>query len=133
MAIGGVSRYLSLTTAGSLTKASFGAVSGVVVEVTHSIPSGFIPLVATQPAGSAGATTPSKFCANAVLHGPAVGVGDATVAVGVAVAVDVAVAVAVGVTVAVAVGVGLGGTVAVAVGVGDGVAGGPVMVMRPST
>ena len=101
MAIGGVSRYLSLTTAGSLTKASFGAVSGVVVEVTHRIPSGSIPLVATQPAGRAGATTPSKFSAAAVLHGPAVGVGDGVppkVAVGVAVAVAVGVGLGVGVT-----------------------------------
>src|SRR5439155_13046807 len=113
----GVSRRLSLTTAGSLTKASFGGVSGVVVEVTHTIPSGFIALAATHPAGKAGAVTPSKLSFNTV---PAhVGDGDGvppTVAVAVAVAVDVAVAVAVGVTVAVAVGVGLGGTVAVAVG-----------------
>src|SRR5438105_6767064 len=98
IAMFGVSRRLSLTTAGSFTKASFGAVSGVVVEVTHKIPSGFIALAATQPAGKAGAVTPSKLSFNTV---PAhVGDGDAvppTVAVVVAVAVAVAVGVAVGV------------------------------------
>src|SRR5436190_9319225 len=82
----GVSSRLSLTTAGSFTKASFGAVSGVVVEVTHKIPSGFMALAATQPAGNAGAVTPSKFSLKTVPpHG--VPVGDP---------VDVAVAVGVG-------------------------------------
>ena len=95
MAMEGVSRYLSLTVAGSSTNASLGAVSGVVVEVTQS-GAGPAPLVATQPAGRAGATTPSKFSVNAVLQGPPVAVGD-------------------GATVAVAVGVG--GGVPVAVGV----------------
>ena len=62
----GVSRRLSLTVAGSSTNASLGAVSGVVVEVTHS---GAAPaaLVATQPAGKAGAVTPSKFSVNVVV------------------------------------------------------------------
>src|SRR5436189_4435359 len=91
----GVSSRLSLTTAGSFTNASFGAVSGVVVEVTHKIPSGFITLAATQPAGNAGAVTPSKFSLKTV---PAHGLP-------------------VAVAVAVAVGVGDGG-VPVAVGVG---------------
>src|SRR5436190_458255 len=86
----GVSRCLSLTTAGSFTNASFGAVSGVVVEVTHKIPSGFMTLAATQPAGNAGAVTPSKFSLKTVpAHGlpvavavaVAVGVGDGGVPV----------------------------------------------------
>src|ERR1700681_4584621 len=96
----GVSSRLSLTTAGSFTKASFGAVSGVVVEVTHKIPSGFMALAATQPAGNAGAVTPSKLSFNTVLlHGDTVAV---------AVAVAVAVVVGLGVTgVPVAVGVGV--------------------------
>ena len=94
----GVSRYLSLTTAGSLTNASLGAESGVMVEVTQKIASGLIALVATQPAGRAGATTLSKFSANAVLQGPGLGVGGG---------VPVAVAVAVAVTVAVGVGEGV--------------------------
>src|ERR1044071_4750207 len=98
----GVSRSLSLTTPGSLTNASFGAVSGVVVEVTHKIPSGLMALAATQPVGNAGAVTASKFSLKTVpVH----------------VGVPVAVAVAVGVDVNVAVGVGEGG-VPVAVGVG---------------
>src|SRR5438552_9563177 len=92
----GVSRRLSLTTAGSLTKASFGAVSGVVVEVTHNIPSGFMALAATHPAGKAGAVTPSKFSLKEP-HGVGVGVGGTvTVAVGVGDGVPVEVAVAVG-------------------------------------
>ena len=77
--------------------------------MTHNIPSGFMALAATHPAGSAGAVTPSKFSLKEP-HGVGVGVGG---------------------TVDVAVGDGVGGTVAVAVGVGDGVSGGPVMVMRP--
>ena len=70
----GVSRRLSLTVAGSSIKASLGAVSGVVVEVTQS---GAAPaaLAATQPAGRAGAVTPSKFSLKTVpAHGVAVGV-----------------------------------------------------------
>src|SRR5436190_22007282 len=88
MAILGVSRSLSVTTAGSSIKASLGAVSGVVVVVTHS---GAPPvaLVATQFADSAGAVTPSKFSFNTVpAHGVplavavAVGVGVPGVGVG---------------------------------------------------
>ena len=92
IAIFGVSRRLSVTTAGSSIKASLGAVSGVVVEVTHR---GAPPaaLLATQPAGNAGAVTPSKFSLKEE-HGEGDGVE---------------------------VGVGVGGTVAVAVGVGEGV------------
>src|SRR5436190_17006693 len=86
MAILGVSRSLSVTTAGSSIKASLGAVSGVVVVVTHS---GAPPvaLVATQFAGRAGAVTPSKFSFNTVpAHGVPVGVAEgATVEVAVAV------------------------------------------------
>src|SRR5947207_914306 len=90
MAIFGVSRRLSLTLAGSLTKASLGAVSGMVVEVTHS-GSGPEALVATQPAGKAGVVTPSNSSLNTVGHG---------------VPVAEAVAVAVGVGVPLGVGVG---------------------------
>src|SRR4051794_13439807 len=93
----GVMRYLSVTTAGSSTKASLGAVSGVVVLVTHN-GAAPIALVATQPAGSAGAVTESKFSANeeqGVGEGVAVG-GMVAVGVGEGVPVDVAVAVGVG-------------------------------------
>src|ERR1700681_3914987 len=63
----GVLRYLSLIPSWSGMKASLGAVSGVTTEVTHRVgsPEAF---VATQPAGRAGAVTPSKFCANVVLQ-----------------------------------------------------------------
>src|SRR5947207_1639694 len=93
----GVARSLSVTTAGSSIKASLGAVSGVVVVVTHS---GAPPvaLVATQFAGRAGAVTPSKFSFNTVPPQ----LGDA---------VAVAVAVPAGVEVAVEVAVGVGETV----------------------
>src|ERR1043165_1703388 len=69
----GVSRSLSDTAAGSSINASLGAVSGVVVDVTHSgAPP--IALVATQPAGNAGAVTPSKFSFNTIpAHGVLVG------------------------------------------------------------
>jgi hypothetical protein len=61
----GESRRLSVTVVGSLTNASFGAVFGVVVEVTHNV----VPeaLVADHPAGMAGAVTPSKFSVNTVV------------------------------------------------------------------
>ena len=86
----GVSRSLSVTTAGSSINASLGGVSGVVVDVTH-IGAPPVALVATHPAGNAGAVTPSKFSFNAVpAHG--VPVGD-----GAGVPVEVAVAVGVGV------------------------------------
>src|SRR6478735_5154264 len=79
------------TPLGSGAKASLGAVSGVVVDVTHG---DSVPVAAVvQPAGSAGAVTPSKFSPQP--------------ATGVPVAVGVAVAVAVGVAVAVPVGVGV--------------------------
>ena len=122
-----------MTTFGSSINAVFGAVSGVVVDVSQS---GAAPtaLLATQPAGNAGAVTPSKFSFNTVAHGdpPAVAVAVAVlvavaVAVLVAVLVAVAVAVAVGVKVAVAVAV----DVAVAVGVALGEGLGPVIVIRP--
>jgi len=87
---------LSLTVAGSLIKASLGAVSGVVVEVTQSgaAPAAF---AATQPAGSAGATTPSKFSLKTMpVHGVGVGVGD-SVGVGVGDGVGVGVGVPLGI------------------------------------
>ena len=59
MKMPGLSRRLSLITAGSSAKASFGAVSDVVVEVTQS-GAGPCALVATQPAGRAGAITLSN-------------------------------------------------------------------------
>jgi hypothetical protein len=63
------------TPAGSGANASFGAVSGVVVDVTHG---DSVPVAAVvQPVGSAGAVTPSKFSSQPV---PGVPVG---VAVGV--------------------------------------------------
>src|SRR5436305_14708518 len=78
-----------LVTSGA--NASLGALAGLVVVVTHGTS---IPVAAVvHPAGSAGATTPSKFCVNAVPHGVPEGVAD-----------GVAVAVAVGVPL----GVGLG-------------------------
>src|SRR6266446_8045500 len=71
-----LSRYLSLIPFWSGMNASLGAVSGVTVEVTHMVGSGIptVPFVATHPAGSAGAVTPSKFST----HGAALGVGVAT-------------------------------------------------------
>src|SRR5436190_22691949 len=73
-----VSRRLSLTSAGSLTTASFGAVSGVVGEVTQS---GLGPtaFVAVQPAGRAGAFTLSKFSRQGPVGlglGTGIGVGE---------------------------------------------------------
>lgn len=65
MAIEGVSRRLSVTVVGSLTNASFGAVLGDVVEVTHKVAP--LALDATHPAGKAGAVTPSKFSVNVVV------------------------------------------------------------------
>jgi hypothetical protein len=59
IAIAGEINSVLPTDAGSGANASFGAVSGVVVEVTHgdSAP----VAVVVQPAGNAGAVTPSKF------------------------------------------------------------------------
>jgi hypothetical protein len=86
MAMFGVSKRLSLIVVGSLTKASLGALSGDVVEVTHKIPSGLTALAATQPAGNAGAVTPSKFSLR-VPHGVGVGVPGVGVGGGVGVGV----------------------------------------------
>src|SRR5476651_2440215 len=60
MATDGVSRSLSLIVSGSSTSAAFGTVSGIPLEVTQS-GGGPWALNATQPAGSAGVVTPSKF------------------------------------------------------------------------
>jgi hypothetical protein len=70
----GESSRLSLTTAGSLTKAAFGIESAGGVgtpelEVTQSGP-GPLAFVAVHPAGSVGGVTPSKFSPNAVTSGP---------------------------------------------------------------
>src|SRR6187551_190716 len=111
----GVIRTLSLIPSWSGIKASLGAVSGVVVEVTHSVPSPGSMFEATQPAGRAGAITPSKFSLKIVPAHVAVGV-----AVPPAVAVAVAVALAFADAVAVAVAVGVGGpAVAVEVGLAE--------------
>jgi len=62
------------TAFGSGAKASFGAVSGVVVDVTHGLSAPVAAVV--QPAGSAGAVTPSKFSPQPVTGVPvAVAVG----------------------------------------------------------
>ena len=78
---------MSETDDGSSINASFGCVSGVVVDVTQS---GAPPAAfdATHPVGRAGAVTLSKFSFNTVpAHGVALGVADAaTVEVAVAVA-----------------------------------------------
>src|SRR5436190_20334971 len=102
-------------------KAALGGLSGVVVVVTHVIPSPGSGFDATQPDGNAGAVTLSKFS----VHGPeGVGVG-----LGPPPAVAVAVAVGLGPppAVAVAVGVGLGPP-----GVGVGI-GGPWPISYTST
>jgi hypothetical protein len=82
MLMPGVSNTLSLMKSWSNRKMQLGAVSGLVVEVTNLIPSPGAGLVATHPAGSAGAVTPSKFSMKIVLHGvtegEAVGVGVGT-------------------------------------------------------
>src|SRR3954447_4604538 len=64
----GVSSRLSLRVAGSSMKASLGEVSGVVAEVVHKVAP--LAFVADHPAGSAGATTPSKFSPRATLTTP---------------------------------------------------------------
>src|SRR5438477_6444440 len=67
-----LSRTLSLIPSWSGTKASLGALSGVMVEVTHKTPSPGSGFDATQPGGKAGAVTLSKFS----MHGgPADGLG----------------------------------------------------------
>src|SRR5262245_36353273 len=69
MAMLGESSRTSLTAPGSVAKALFGGVSLEVVEVTHA---GALPLatVDVQPAGKAGAVTPSKFSEKATLGAP---------------------------------------------------------------
>src|SRR5207249_2376070 len=81
-----------LVTSGA--NASFGALAGLAVEVTHGTSTPVTTVV--HPPGRVGATMPSKL-SEKVAHGVAV-----AVAVGVAVGVGVAVSVAVGVAVAVA-------------------------------
>ena len=84
----GESRALSLRTAGSSTNASFGAVSGVVVEVTQK--------ALDQPGGRAGAVTLSKFSVKSSPHGIGEGVEEGVeveVEEGVAVGVEEGVAV----------------------------------------
>src|SRR5678815_2703871 len=81
-----------------------GGLSDIVVVVAHIVPSPGSGLLATQPAGNAGAVTLSQFST----HGPD-GLGLApTVAVGVGTGVPPAVAVAVTVGPTLGVGVGIG-------------------------
>ena len=106
---------MSATTAGSLIKAAFGAVSATGVgvpaaDVTQRVVSVPEVTAVVQPAGRAGAVTPSKFSLKTLLKFPQVGVGVAVlVDVPVGVAVFVCVAVFDGVNVAVEVGVFAGG------------------------
>src|SRR6266403_2501249 len=83
-----LSRTLSLIPSWSATKALLGALSEVTVVVTHMVPSPGSGLVAVQPAGNAGAVTPSQFSTQVPPPGVAV-----AVAVGVATGVPPAVAV----------------------------------------
>ena len=73
-AIVGESSRLSLTVAGSFTKAAFGAefAAGDGVPEFDVVQSGAAPvaLAAVQPAGRAGAVTPSKFWLIVVASGP---------------------------------------------------------------
>ena len=58
--IGVLTRISSATTIPSIADAEFGAVSLLVLSVTHGLP---VPTtVEVQPEGKAGAVTPSKFC-----------------------------------------------------------------------
>jgi hypothetical protein len=67
----GVSRVESVTQPGALWNTQLGGVSGAVVLVAQFVPSAQVPVgmqlagpgvkVLTQPGGSAGAVTPSKF------------------------------------------------------------------------
>src|SRR5262245_31081390 len=85
IAMDGLSSVLFVTQDGSLWKAEFGAVSLVVLTVVQLPPSAHrgpptvqspSPLVkaVTQPAGNAGAVTPSKFSLNAIFCTPSVNV-----------------------------------------------------------
>jgi hypothetical protein len=85
MLIEGVSSVLLVTQLGSLWKAAFGAVSTKpVLTVVKLVPSAQVPVgvqfaaplvkLLTHPAGSAGATTPSKFSEKAMLKTPSVNV-----------------------------------------------------------
>src|SRR5438045_7018712 len=95
-AITGVTNWVSPTLVTSGANASFGALAGLVVEVTQGTS---IPVAAVvHPAGSAGATTPSKFSRKLPGHGVAVGLAEGR---------TVAVAVGVGDGVPLGLGVGL--------------------------
>ena len=71
-AIIGVINSVLPTVVGSGANASLGALAGLVVEVTQGTSAPVAAVV--HPAGSAGATTPSKFSENVALQGEAVGV-----------------------------------------------------------
>src|SRR5262249_22143537 len=69
----GRSRTLSLIPSWSATKALLGGLSDMFVDVAHITPSPGSGLLATQPAGNAGAVTPSKFSPHSSGVGPGVG------------------------------------------------------------
>lgn len=83
MMMGRESRRLSVISPASGTKAQLGALLGCETEVTHrgGGPSAFD---AVQPAGRAGAVTPSKFSVQGPDGGVGVGVAPGGVGVGVA-------------------------------------------------
>src|SRR5947207_1969438 len=96
------SNTLSLIPSWSPIKAELGGLLGVIVEVTHRVPSPGSGFDATQCGGRAGAVTPSQFST----HGPdGLGLGLGGID-GVGTGVPVAVAVAVGVLAGVADGTG---------------------------
>lgn len=96
----GVSRVESVTQPGSSWKAQFGGVFGAVALVAQFVPSAQVPVgvqlaapgvkEVTQPAGRAGAVTPSKFWLKTTI-GVQVWVGVAGVGVGIGVVVGVGV------------------------------------------
>src|SRR5688572_9244713 len=78
----GVSTRLSATTSGSSMNKLLGGELGLAVDVVHN-GAGPWGLVAVQPAGKAGAVTPSKFCPKTRQGGVGVGVGVGVPGVGV--------------------------------------------------
>lgn len=68
----GVTNSVLPTFPGPGAKASFGALKGLVADVTHGTSAPVAALV--QPAGSAGATTPSKFSVKVAAVTPVVNV-----------------------------------------------------------
>src|SRR5947207_6227070 len=73
-----LSRTLSLIPSWSAPKALLGGLSEATVVVTHMVPSPGSGFVAVQPAGNAGAVTPSQFSTHSSVPGVDVAVGVAT-------------------------------------------------------